>query len=514
MTGGLPGFDEVWFRLNVMHEQLQVRLDWYARHASSSLHNQAAKVFNAENRDYVVELVKRLIQQCSEHLRSNEGLQSVLRKFEVVVVSISRKVISPVVQQVFRSKARSALAGFIGGLAFSWLLWGPSSKSRQRGRGDSWPVKPQCISRAVTCKEPKDRKRFEGLDGLEVKEGLPAERVWQPDQVLVRVHASSVEPLDVSILSGLGRYERNPSDEDALVLGRDLSGVVAEVGLEVHHLAVGDKVWGLVPITQPTGAMTDYVVLNAAHVRRKPPKIGHEGACTVPFSGMTAWKSLHEAGVLPNSTSRGKTVLVVDATSATGCLAVQLARAWGASVVAVVNHRKLGPLATMLGATNVIVVDNDEYSESILLKALCHSEDQASPKLDAVIITSKFPDVAATFYHQFLKNSTRAASKSVVDCSAPERLESDTYGFIRRILLGFPGLGRLIFSSARSLAFHEREVRVILDELKRMVESGQVQPVLDSTCDVTNAALVQDAFQRTAGKSTIGKAVVTFVKSH
>ena len=78
-------------------------------------------------------------------------------------------------------------------------------------------------------------------------------------------------------LSGLGRYERNPSDEDALVLGRDLSGVVAEVGLEVHHLAVGDKVWGLVPITQPTGAMTDYVVLNAAHVRRKPPKIGHEG---------------------------------------------------------------------------------------------------------------------------------------------------------------------------------------------------------------------------------------------
>ena len=87
------------------------------------------------------------------------------------------------------------------------------------------------------------------------------------------------------------------------------------------------------------------------------------GACTVPFSGMTAWKSLHEAGVLPNSTSRGKTVLVVDATSATGCLAVQLARAWGASVVAVVNHRKLGPLATMLGATNVIVVDNDEYSE-------------------------------------------------------------------------------------------------------------------------------------------------------
>ena len=64
----------------------------------------------------MVELVKRLIQQCSEHLRSNEGLQSVLRKFEVVVVSISRKVISPVVQQVFRSKARSALAGFIGGL--------------------------------------------------------------------------------------------------------------------------------------------------------------------------------------------------------------------------------------------------------------------------------------------------------------------------------------------------------------------------------------------------------------
>ena len=93
---------------------------------------------------------------------------------------------------------------------------------------------------------------YEGLDGLVVSEGLEAPRITDPNQVLVRVHAASIEPVDVSILSGLGRHERRPRgscSDRQLVLGRDLSGVVVEVGLNVSTLAVGDQVWAIVPLT-------------------------------------------------------------------------------------------------------------------------------------------------------------------------------------------------------------------------------------------------------------------------
>ena len=85
-------------------------------------------------------------------------------------------------------------------------------------------------------------------------EGLEAPRITDPNQVLVRVHAASVEPVDISILSGLGRHERprsssTGSSSERLVLGRDLSGVVVEVGINVTTLDVGDQVWAIVPLT-------------------------------------------------------------------------------------------------------------------------------------------------------------------------------------------------------------------------------------------------------------------------
>ena len=137
------------------------------------------------------------------------------------------------------------------------------------------------------------------------------------------------------------------------------------------------------------------------------------------------------------------------------------------------------------------------------MKALTDQQDQESmTKLDAVIITSNYPDVPAAFYQRYLKDG------KLVNCSPPERLESDSYGLLRRWLLSAPVIGRWL---AFGKDFHERELRVILDELRRLVDCGQVQPVLDSSCDVKSTQNVQEAFQRTATKSTIGKAVVTFV---
>ena len=114
-----------------------------------------------------------------------------------------------------------------------------------------------------------------------------------------------IRAADISILSGLGRHERPQSKADkGLVLGRDLSGTVLEVGSHVGSLRVGDSVWALVPLLTRSGSLSDFVVLRESLVRKKPAKVGHEGAATVPYSGVMAWKALHEAGIQPNATSK------------------------------------------------------------------------------------------------------------------------------------------------------------------------------------------------------------------
>ena len=74
-------------------------------------------------------------------------------------------------------------------------------------------------------------------------------------------------------------------------------------------------------------------------------------------------------------------MLVIDATSAIGCIAVQLVRSWGASVISVVSHRQVVPLARMLGSHQVIVVENEDSTESV-------QHELRGQTLDAVLILS------------------------------------------------------------------------------------------------------------------------------
>jgi reticulon-4-interacting protein 1, mitochondrial len=101
--------------------------------------------------------------------------------------------------------------------------------------------------------------RPDGLESLSIRSDFERPRIESPDQVLVRIHAASVDPVDVLILSGTGRNERDAS-ADSVVLGRDFSGVVVEVGLHVEEFKIGDGVWSAVPVAA-NGCLAEYVVL-------------------------------------------------------------------------------------------------------------------------------------------------------------------------------------------------------------------------------------------------------------
>jgi NADPH:quinone reductase-like Zn-dependent oxidoreductase len=149
-----------------------------------------------------------------------------------------------------------------------------------------------------------------------------------PGEVLVRVCATSVNPLDWKIRARRSRVR--PKTGMPRVLGFDLSGVVEQVGPEVKVVRAGEAVYGLIDYRRD-GADAEYVRTREAFLYPKPAALSHEEAAALPLAGLTALQALR----LLARMQEGERVLVIGATGGVGHLAVQIARAYGARVAAV-----------------------------------------------------------------------------------------------------------------------------------------------------------------------------------
>ena len=175
-----------------------------------------------------------------------------------------------------------------------------------------------------------------------------------PGQILVKVTAASVNPIDWKIREGLmaARY----GEEFPMVLGFDASGIVAEVGTSVTGFAVGDEVYA----RSDNGAgncYAEYVALNPATVARKPSELSHCEAAAMPLAALTPLYGLRDCGGI----KPGDRVLLVGASGGVGTFAIQIARLLGAHVTGVCSTRNLR-LVQELGADAVI----DYTSEDVL----------------------------------------------------------------------------------------------------------------------------------------------------
>lgn len=145
-------------------------------------------------------------------------------------------------------------------------------------------------------------------------------------EVLIRVHATSVNPFDAAVRAGYMAAYFNPPMP--LIPGTDVSGVVEEVGTGVTHIAPGDSVYTRAGVSRD-GAYADYVVVPAADVAAKPTSVDHIHAAAIPHVILTAWQALIEVANL----SEGQTVLIHGAAGGVGHVAVQLAKLRGAKVI-------------------------------------------------------------------------------------------------------------------------------------------------------------------------------------
>jgi NADPH:quinone reductase-like Zn-dependent oxidoreductase len=190
-------------------------------------------------------------------------------------------------------------------------------------------------------------------------EALQCEDVPRPQpqagEVLIRVHAAGVNPIDWKVREG--HMKDFWPHKLPLILGWDLSGVVEELGSGVSRFKIGDEVYS-VPDPTRNGAYADYIVVRESELALKPNSLHHIRAAAVPMAALTAWQSLFDTAQL----RPGQRVLVHAGSGGVGHFAVQLAKWKGAYVFATASTKNQ-ELLRELGADETIDYTRQRFEE-------------------------------------------------------------------------------------------------------------------------------------------------------
>jgi NADPH:quinone reductase-like Zn-dependent oxidoreductase len=188
--------------------------------------------------------------------------------------------------------------------------------------------------------------RQQAFGGPEVLEVTEVERpVPLPTEVLVRVRAAGVNPVEAVIRSGQFPLLGQPP----FILGWDVSGVVEGIEPGVTRFLPGDEVYGLPFFPRPARAYAEYVAAPSRQLARKPAGLSHAEAAALPLAGLTAWQALVDTAQV----AAGQRVLIHGAGGGVGHLAVQIAKARGAHVIGTASAAKHDFVAG-LGADELI----------------------------------------------------------------------------------------------------------------------------------------------------------------
>jgi NADPH:quinone reductase-like Zn-dependent oxidoreductase len=313
--------------------------------------------------------------------------------------------------------------------------------------------------------------RYGNADVLRAAE-VPRPAVGE-GQVLVRVRAAGLDrgtehlltgkPYAVRLAMGL-RRPRNP------VPGRDVAGVVSEVGADVVGFVPGDEVYGVAP-----GSFAEYAVTTPDKLARKPAGLSFARAAVVPISAGAALQALTEVGRL----RPGQSVLITGASGGVGSYAVQIARALEAEVTGVCSPAKTDHVRT-LGAHHVLNHPHDDWTGG-------------TRRWDLVLDIAGNPSV---------RQLRRALTPHGTAVFVGGENAGALLGMARQIrgALLSPFIGqRLVPLLARERAEH-------YERLADLIEAGQVVPPLDRTYPLEQAA---DAVRLLARGEVRGKVAIT-----
>ncbi|MDZ7278374.1 NADP-dependent oxidoreductase [Pantoea eucrina] len=324
---------------------------------------------------------------------------------------------------------------------------------------------------------------FGGPENL-VYEDAPRPTVGE-DEVLVKVHAAGLNPPDLYLRDGYRALppKWRPGSIFLLILGTDISGVVAEVGANISAFRPGDEVYSMVRFPEAmmsgSGAYADYVSVPASQVAFKPKSITHTQAAAAPMSILTAWQFLVESvNDAPNPfqsfqhtpvSLQGKTVLVNGASGGVGHLAVQIAKWKGAHVIAVASTRH-EKFLYHLGADEFI-----DYTHT--------AAERVVKNIDLVVEAAGGPNMA-----RFLDCLKQGGALFLVNP------------------LGFNGQREALLRNITVSSTQVRSSGAQLIEAGHLLEKGVIHVSVDSIFPLAKAS---EAHMRAEAGSTQGKIVLT-----
>jgi NADPH:quinone reductase len=176
-------------------------------------------------------------------------------------------------------------------------------------------------------------------------------------QVLVRVHATSINPLDYQVRRG----DYRDLVQLPVITGHDVSGVVEAVGPGVTTFSPGDEVWYTPQIFDGPGSYAEYHVAAEGIIGKKPPSVSHLEAASLTLVGGTVWEAL----VVRAALRVGESILVHGGAGGVGHVAIQIAKAMGARVFTTVRETNFA-FARSLGADVVIDYTNEDYVDAVM----------------------------------------------------------------------------------------------------------------------------------------------------
>ncbi|KTF73054.1 hypothetical protein cypCar_00044423 [Cyprinus carpio] len=337
--------------------------------------------------------------------------------------------------------------------------------------------------------------------------------IHYPNEVIVKVHAASVNPLDISMRGGYGAatmaMKRDPlninqsGSEFPLVLGRDVSGEIMECGLDVNYFKPGDQVWAAIPPWKQ-GSLAEFVALSANEVSHKPKSLRHVEAASIPYVAATAWSVIVNTGGLNKDNSSKKRqrsytgrIRRSGNLSYTVFASLQMVKAWGAHVT-VTCSQNAERLVRDLGADDVV-----DYTAGPVEKQL-----QTLQKFD--LILDNIGGETEKWALDLLKPWNGAKYVTLV---TPFLHNTDRLGLADGMMQSGVTIGCKVLKHLRK-GVHYRwgffaPSGPTLDEISEMVDAGKVRPVVE---EVFSFAQVPQAFQKVEQGHARGKTVVSIVE--
>lgn len=301
------------------------------------------------------------------------------------------------------------------------------------------------------------------------------------DAVLVKVHAASINPLDLRVLEG--EFKTILPVQFPFILGNDFAGTVVEVGANVTQFKVGDNVYAK---TDLNGAFAEYTVIQQSSLALKPDNISMELAASLPLVSLTAWQALVEIA----NVQAGQKVLIHAGSGGVGSIAIQLAKYLGATVATTTSSKNIAWVKD-LGADIIIDYKTTDFEKEL-------------KDYDVVLDTQGGSILEKSL--NVLKHGGRIVSIS----GPPDRNLAGAINANWLLKCIIPLLSWSIRHKAKkrgvtySFLFMQPNGQQ-LSKISKLVESGKINPIVDKTYGLSE---IKDAFQYVNTGRAKGKVVL------